>query len=441
MRTSTASPREPRASQPRRVIPPRHSGPDQSELDRHEDNLLGALVVPHPQGEESPTFDDSAIISSSRVLSPKGNPGPVVSLSVTPPRNDGAISASPENVDEVSGAPVIEAHSDSKDQPVNISTTGTDVGAPQSTVAEREEAGVRANTEVESSSSMPPVDAPTDPYLRGEYDPNMEIDQVDMQVDLSCPMDKEEDKSESWFGVLSNTTFHPPLLPTYSAQPQLYSHGLSIEEDDHIIDDLGARFVADSVMEDARTERADISVTATETLRPFSWVPAHISDAFHATFPVGPFAPTQMTALFNDSVAGFQHHLLDDPYVADTTISEETRLQQVVPPPVISWPFFSDGVHPSPSVEVGLSAEPQSVYAKYPPTSVLNPFAGRATSCSPFPPLSSPTLNVGPVPVRPSVWRPVEGHKKPAKDLDGEVHPEPAVAASGQRETSPPRYV
>ena len=381
---------------------------------------------PHSQGEES-TFNDSAIKYSSQVLSPKGNPAPVVSPSVTPPRND-------REVDEVSEVPLVEAHSDSKVRTVHISTTGTDVGAPRSTVAEREEA--RVNPEVESSPSKLSVDAPTDSYPRSTYGPNMEVDQVDMQVDFSSPMDKDE--SEPSFGVLSNTTFHPHPLPTYSAQPHLYGHSLSTEEDDHIIDDIGTRFVADSVMEDAK---ADVSVTATEALQPFSWVSAHISDAFHATFPSGPFAPTQMTAFFNDCVPGLQHRSLNGPSTVDTTIYEETRLQQVAPPQVISWPFVSDGVGPSPSLGVGLSTEPQSVYAQHPLTSVLNTFASLTTSCSSFPPPSSPTLNVGPVPVLPSVWRPTEEHKKLFKGLEGEVHPEPAVAASVQRETSPPRYV
>jgi hypothetical protein len=349
---------------------------------------------------------------------------------LAPSRAEGAISASREEVDKVSGAPLVEAHSDTNYHPENLSTTGTGVNDIQSAVALRERAGVRVNTEVARPPSTLLVGTPTDSYPRSPYDQDMQVDQVDMQVDFSSPLDKDEEKLEPSFGVLSNTTFDHLL--SHSAQPQLYSHGASIEEDDSIVEDIGPRFVADSVMEDARTApwKADVSVTATETLQPFSWIPTSIPDGFHSTFPDVPFARTQMTAFFNDPAPVLPHRSLNDAYTVDTTTSEETRLWQVAPPQTIPWPFVSDGV-------VGLSEEPQSVYATHSPTPVLSAFASQVTS---FPP-SPPTPRLSSVPTFPPVCRPIEGHEEEVKDLDGEVHSEPAVAASVQRKASPARCV
>jgi len=486
MRPSTSSSRvqgdlvEPRLH--RRITPLRHAMLDQTKLDRHEDDLFGSLSVQHTP------LNDSATESPSHILSPKGelalgasppatpttpihrasvqfadgvhttcvgNPGLLEQAAVpggpeikeagiqgipvlTSPRNEGAISASQGKVDEIRGAALVEAHSDPDIPQIYASTTGTGVCATRSTVAEWEEAGVRVNTEATRPPSRPPVDGHTDSYPGSPYDPNMEVDQVDMQVDFSGPMDKDEDKSEASFGVLPNTTFDQ--LVNYSAQPLLYSHGPSTEEGDPIIKDVGPTFGADSAMEDERTEppwKADVSVTATETLQPFSWVPPSISDAFHATFPGVQFARTQMTT-FNNSLPVLQYRPLSDPYTVDTTTSEDTRLWQVASPQDIPWPLVSDGVHPSPSVEVGLSKEPQPFYAKHSPTHVLSAFSRQTTSCSSFHPPSPPMSGVSPVSVFPPLFGSIEGHKEGVKAFEGDVDSESAVV---QREASPPRYV
>ena len=67
---------------------------------------------------------------------------------LAPPRSEGAISASREKTDEVSGAPLVEAHSDSNSQHTYTSTTSTSVGVTQSTMDEREKARIQVNTEV-----------------------------------------------------------------------------------------------------------------------------------------------------------------------------------------------------------------------------------------------------------------------------------------------------
>ena len=41
-------------------------------------------------------------------------------------------------------------------------------------------------------------------------------------------MDKDDDESETRFGLLSKTTFHPLL----AYQSHLYGHGLNVEQDD-----------------------------------------------------------------------------------------------------------------------------------------------------------------------------------------------------------------
>ena len=491
MRASAAPPRSqgnskaPRASQPRRITTIRHCGPDQAELGRHEDNFFGALDVPYSQGDGLRGFNDSATESRPHTSSPKRKPALVVSSPATPitkgpvlladsvhmpceanlglveqaaireaeeagnqkvailapSRTEAAIGASQEKVDEVRSAPLVEAHSDTNGQPENISTTGTSVGATQSTVAEREEAKVRVNTQVASPPSRLRVESVPDSYPKCPHGPNMQVDQVDMQVDFSGPTDKDEEKSEPSFGILSNTAFDPLLA--YPAQPQSYSHGPSTEEGDSIIEGTGPTFVADSVMEDARTEpwKADVSVTAAETLQPFSWVPSSISDAFRATFPGVQFARTQMTPFFNGSLPVLQYHPLSDQYAMDTTISEDTRLWQGTPPQDIPWSLGSDGVHPSPSLEVGSPKEPQYVYAKHSSTPVLSDFASQTTSGPSLPPPSPPGSRIGPVPVLPTFCGPTDGHQGEVKYLGEEVGPEPAVVVGLQRETSLPRCV
>jgi len=425
MRTSTASSGnqsaliELRVSQHRRITTVhRQSGLDQEELDRCEDDLRGC-----PEMEET---EDKRV--------------PLLA----PPQIEGAVSVTRESVDKVSGAPLIGAHSDEDGPVVYTGTTG--VGATQSIVAEREKTSVQVNTKVDGLFSGLLVDAPTDSYPKGPYDPNMEGDQVDMQVDFSISVDKDEDEVEPWFGLLPNT--NTTLDPSLAFQPQLYNHGPSIEQDDRIVEEIGPCFVEDSVMEEARTEpwRADASVTATQTLQAFSLLPPSVSGAVHTIFPGVPFAtPAQMTAqmtvTLDTSVPVFQHHILSDPYAVDAIISEETRLPQDTPPQDIAWPFIGGGVHPSAPGEVGLANEPPSVYARLSLTSVSSVFTSQITSHSSFPPPSLPASTVDPLPVSSSTCRHIEGHKEAVNNLEGEVDLEPAPAAAVQRESSPPRCV
>ena len=367
---------------------------------------------------------------------------------LAPHQIEGAVSVTRESVGDGSGAPLIEAHSDNGPA-VYTSTTG--IGATQSIVAEREKTSVQVNTEVDGLLSGFLVGAPTDSYPRGPYDPNMEGDQVDMQVDFSISVDEDEDEAEPWFGLLSNT--NTTLDPSLAFQPQLYSHRPSIEQDDRIVEEIGPCFVEDSVMEEARTEswRADASVTATQTLRRFSLVPPSVSGAVQTIFPGVPFAaPAQMTAqmtvTLDTPVPVFQHHILNDPYAVDATISEETRLPQDSPPQDrppqdIAWAFISGGVHPSAPGEVGLANEPHSVYARFSPISVPSDFASQITSHLSFPPPSLPASTVDPLPVSPSTCGHIEGHKEGVKALEEEVDPEPVVAVAVQREASSLRCV
>ena len=360
---------------------------------------------------------------------------------------EGAVDASRESVENASGMPIIKTDGDKNGANGHTSSIGTGLDATQSIVADREKAGVQVNNEMARPSSGLLNDAATDSYPRGPYDPRRGADQEDMHVEFSTPMDKDDDESETAFGLLSNTTFHPLL--TY--QPHFYGHGLNIEQDDPIIQDIGSGLEADSVMEDATpasrkvdapvaaSRKVDAPVAATMTLQPFSWVPHSTSDAFHAIFPGVPFPCPQTTTFTDDSLPGFQHRTLNDPYWVDTTISEETRIQQVAPPQDIAWPFTLDVVHPSPSVEGGLPQELQFVHAKHSPTSRPSVFPSQTTSHSSIPSPSPPTSKVDPVLISSPTGRPIEVYKEQVKDLEGEVCSEPAVTASVQPEVNPPR--
>jgi len=356
-------------------------------------------------------------------------------------RIEGAVGVSPENVDNVSDTPLIKAHSDENGPYMHTNTTSAGADATQWAAAERGKARVQVNTQAARLRSGSLVGAPTGSHPRGLYDPSILADQMGAQVDFSTPMDKDDDK-EPPFGVLSTTTFHPLL----AYQPQLDSHGLNVEENDPIIEDIDSGFVTDSVMEDARTEswQAAMSVRsrATRTLQPFSWVHPPTSGAFHAIFPGAPFANTRTTGLISGSLPVFQHRTLNDPYAVDMAPSEEAIMQHAGPPQDIAWPFVLGGmVHALPPVEVGLSQGLQSNYAKYSSTSGPSVFATQTTSHSPFPSPSRPPSRVDPVPVLPSTCRHIEVHVEEVNDLEGGIVPEPVIAASAQREVSPLRYV
>ena len=435
--------------------PPRQSIPDQGELFQHsfkaDANDSPSHVLP-PEGQSAPSTSPS-ITPTTGVTGPSvqfadGDLGPVVRMTASSGpeiaeaevekvlqlvHTEGAVGASRESVDKVSIAPQVKAHSDKNESHEDTRNTGTGVDGTQSTAAEREKARNQVNEMARPPSGF--NDASTDSYPRGPYDPRMEADQQDMQMDFSTPMDKDDDESVTGFGALSNTTFHPLL--TY--QPHLYGHSLNVEQDEHIIEDIGSGLGVDSVMGDATLEsqNVDVHATATRAPQPFSWVPPSTSGAFHTIFPVVPFARPQMTACIDESVQVFQHRTLNGPYGVDTTVSEEARIQQVAPPQDTAWPFILDGVYPSPSMEGGLL---KFVYAKHSPISGPSVFPGQATNHSTFPSPCPPTSRVD-VPVSSPTRRPIVVHMEDVKDLEGEVCPEPAVTASVQRAASPPRYV
>ena len=348
---------------------------------------------------------------------------------------EGTIGALRESANNVSDVPQLKAHSDENGACKHTSSTGTGVDATQSIAAEREKAGVQVNIEM----ARPPSsfnDASTDSYPRGPYDLRLEANHQDMQVDFSTPMDKDDDESDTGFGGLSNTTFHPLL--TY--QPHFYDHGLNVEQDEHIIEDIGSGLGADSVMEDAApgSQNVGAPTTTTRASQPFSWVPPSTSGTFHATFPGVPLACPQMVTCIDESVQVFQHRTLNNPCGIDTTISEEASIQQVAPPQHIAWPSVFDGAYPSPSMEGGLL---KFVYAKHSPTSGPSVFPTQTTNHSSFPSLSPPTSRVDPVPVSSPTCRPIAVHIEDVKDLEGDVCPEPAVITSVKREASPLTYV
>ena len=460
---------ERRASQHQRIAtPPRPSGLDQEERDGH---ALQASTIECPshalplQGQSAPTTALS-VTKTTRAHGPPirfadsdhtpcaVNLGLVerVAISGGPEmaeadikkvpllaHNEGAIGASQESVENAGDFPLTKADRNKNGADAPTSSVGTGSDATQSIVAEREKARVQDNRVLATPHSGLLVGASTNWYPRDPYDSNIEADQEDMQMDFSTAMDKDDDESDPGFGVLPNTTFHPLL----AYQPHLYGHGLNLKQDDSIIEDTGSGLGADSAMEDATTEsrKVDVPATATRTLQPFSWVPPSTYGAFHAIFPGVPIAHPQMTTFVDDSVPGFQHRMLNNPYGVDTAISEETRIQQTAPPQDIAWPLVSDGAHPSPSVKGRLSKGLQFFHAKHSSTSGSTVFPSRTTSHLCFPSPSPPTSRVEPVPISSPTCRPIEPQKEEVKDLEGEIYPEPSVIPVVQREASRPRYV
>ena len=469
MRTSTSSSRsERRASQHQRIATPRQSGLDQEERDRHAFQASTIECPSHVlplQGQSAPTTPPSVtpttgahgppiLFADSDHTPCAVNLGPVeqVAISGGPEmveaeikkvpllaHNEGTICASQESVENVSDFPLTKADSDKNgaDAPTSSISTGSD--ATQSIVAEREKARMQDNRVLATPHSGLLVGASTNWYPRDPYDSDIEADQEDMQMDFSTAMDKDDDESDPGFGVLPNTTFHPLL----AYQPHLYGHGPNLKQDDPIVEDTGSGLGADSAMEDATTEsrKVDVPATATRTLQPFSWVPTSTFDAFRAIFPGIPIAHPQMTTFIDDSVPGFQHRMLTDPYGVDAAISEETRIQQTAPPQDIAWPFVSDGAHPSPSVKGRSSKGLQFVHAKHSSTFGSTVFPSQTISHPCFPSPSPPTSKVDPVPISSPTCRPIELQKEEVKDLEGEIYLEPSVIPVVQREASPPRYV
>ena len=466
MRKATSSSRSKRrASQYRRTdTPPLQSGLDQEERDRL---AFKASPIECPS-QVFPLQDKSAPTTPPSVTPTTGDHGPpnqvadgdhtpcVVNLGPVEQvamaggpemaaadikrvpllaHAEGAIGASREGVENASDFKA-DGEKIGADEPTSSICTGSDT--TQSIVTEAEKARLQF-----SEMARPPSgllhDTATDSYPRGPYDPWIGADEEDVQMDFSTPMDKDDDESDTRFGVLSNTTFHPLL--TY--QPHLYGNGFNVEQDVPIVEDIGSSLGADSVMEDAtpKSRKVDVRVAATRSHQPFSWVPPSTSDALHALFPGVPYARPQVATFVDDSAPGFQHCTLNNPYGVDTTISEETRIQQVAPPQHIAWPLVLDGAYPSPTVEGGLSKGPQFGYAKHSSSFGPSVFPSQTASHSSFMFPSPLTLRVDPVPISSPTCRPIEVHQEVVKGLEGDVCPEPAVVANVQRETSPPRSV
>ena len=236
---------------------------------------------------------------------------------------------------------------------------------------------------------------------------------------------------ESSFGVLPNTTFDPAL----AYHSHLEDHGLNIQQDDLLGEDNSP---VDLAMEDAGPEAgaAIAFVTTTKSLEAFSWIPSSVSSAFHTIFPG--VSSTQTAALANRSTHVMESPVLDNSYAVDMTISEGVRLQHVVPPQDIAWPFASNGTQPLPSVEV---EKPEYFIPRLSPAPVSSAFASQATSHPTFPPISSPASWTGPVPVLPSTRRSIEEHEDEAKGFNSEVDARPAIVADVQRGASPLRCV
>jgi hypothetical protein len=137
-----------------------------------------------------------------------------------------------------------------------------------------------------------------------------------------------------------------------ASQPHPCSHSLDVGQGGLVVNGTGPEFAADLVMEDAGTNpwKVRLSVIATETLQPFSWLPLSVSNAFHAILPGIPFPTVQMAPPINTlRVCG--PPTLNTHDVVDMTVMEGTRLQPVASRQDIVRPLVWDGTLPSPSVE------------------------------------------------------------------------------------------
>jgi len=241
----------------------------------------------------------------------------------------------------------------------------------------------------------------------------------------------DEDESEPSDCDLSDITFDPLL----AYHPHSLSLSLNIQQDDLVSEHNG---LAGLTVEDAGREawKATASVIATEFLQPFSWMPPSASGALHAIFPGVP--SDQTAALVNDSMHVIESPVPGHPFTMDITTSGQAGLQHAGPPQDITWPFVLNGIHPLPSVEIEFSKEPEFFIPRAPPTPVS---ASQATSHSTSPPTSPSASRAGPIPVSPSTCVPIEGHNGEVKDLNSEVGPEPAAAASVQHKASPLKCV
>ena len=322
-------------------------------------------------------------------------------------------------------APLEEEHSDEEEPPVRFNAIEMDATRLLLTQREVKQVGAELAT-------LPfglQVNASIDKYRGHPQNLDIAAGSGDRQGVFSAPMD--EDDLESSFGVLPNTTFDPAL----AYHSHLDNHGLNIQQDDLVGEDNSP---VDLAMEDAGPEAgaAIAFVTTTKSLEAFSWIPPSISSAFHTIF--SGVSSTQTAALANRSTHVMESPVLDNSYAVDMTISEGVRLQHVVPPQDIAWPFASNGTQPLPSVEV---EKPEYFIPRLSPAPVSSAFASQATSHPTFPHISSPASWTGPVPVLPSTRRSIEEHEDEAKGFNSEVDARPAIVADVQREASPLRCV
>ncbi len=326
-------------------------------------------------------------------------------------------------------SPLVEGQSGGNGPRVRTSIVEAD--ATQLPLAQREVGQV--GTGVATLPFRLPVNGSTNWCLRSSHDLDMEEDDVDIEGGFSIPMPMDEDESEPpLVGVWSDTTFDPSLA--YNLYP--HRHNLDIQRDDLVGEDNGQ---ADLAMEDAGAEawEGTASLTATNSLQPFSWIPLFVPSTLHANFPGVPSGQT--VALVNGSM--HESPMLGSPCAVDAMISEGVGLPHSAPPQDISWPFVPNGTPDLPLVEVKLFKEPDYFIPRLSPTPVSNIFASLATNHSTFSLTSPPESRAGPIPVPLSTCRPTEGHQGEFKGLNREVGPNPAVSASFQHRASPLRCV
>jgi hypothetical protein len=425
------------------------AGPGQEELYRNEDGHISASGTLNAKGDRPRTPEASAPEPLFRAASPQMR-SPLItfpSVDSTPVIHqpllsasgaDYTTSASGEGADGSEGlkcdtsAPTAEGHDDENEVCTHTDVVGL-AGLDVTPVIAAEGVTDRVGDEARLPSELvhPGTHTPGFPY-----DLDTEAGQVGMQSDFSIPMvDGNEDKSEPSFGVLSNTTFDPLL----AYQPHSYSHGLNIEQDDSIVEDIKPEFVADSTMEYAGMEwKADASVT-TETPQPFSWIPTSVSGAFHTIFP--DVQSTRMTAFVNTAMHVLEPPMLSEPYAMGATISEGARFNQVAPPQDIPCHFVSDGTHPLSLVQGEIFKGPEYIVSSLPTIPASHIPASQTTSHSSFPPTSPPMSRGGPIPISPSTRGHIGTHEGRVMDLDEEMGPKLGVAAGVQHEAPPSRSV
>ena len=400
--------------------------------DEHRPSPLFADGDNIGRGTETLKYMERAITSGLETGTQDGEttvPAPVAADRAANISGEGVNVSDHLNLQHDKTAPLVGAHGD-KDG-LHEHTSSNELGATRLLLAQREVG--QAGTEVATLPfGLPSMNS----YRSHSYDLDTESDVGDVQGEFSIPMDEDEDEVEPAFGVggLSNTTCDRFL----AWHPDLYGHSLNIQQDDHVGEDNSAM---DLAMEDAATEAriAIPSVTATESLQPFSWIPSSVSSAFHASFPGVPYQQT--AALVNGPTHVIESPTLGNPFAVDMTISEGGGLQYAVHPPDIAWPFVPNGTDPLPSMEVEMFKELEHFIPRPSPTPVPSIFASQATGHLSLPPTSSPASRAGAVPASPSTCGPIGEHNDEVKGPSREVDLGLAVVDSVQHNAPPLRCV